>query len=198
MKVEEWRDIEGYIGLYQVSSWGRVKSLERTVWDNRGYYKTISERILKGGKTMDGYLQASLCKEGKKKLYLVHRLVCEAFCENPHGYLEVNHINENKADNRACNLEWVSHKENLNHGTRNERASEKLRGKKQTEEHVRKRSRAVTATNKVTGQTIIFPSVREASRQTGIDLGSICSCCQGKRHSAGNYIWHYLEDQKED
>jgi len=105
MDKEEWRDIKGYEGLYQVSNLGRVKSLERTAPVMNGSKRTVSERILKQIRNR-GYLQVHLGNgSGKMKTFKVHRLACEAFHENSQNKPEVNHINEDKSDNRACNLE---------------------------------------------------------------------------------------------
>ena len=109
---EEWRDVVGYEGLYQVSSEGRVKS-----------FKWNKERFLKPRGNRGGYLQVNLyAGGGKPKKFYVHRLVCEAFHDNPDNKPQVNHVNEDKADNRACNLEWCTAEENTNFGTRNERS----------------------------------------------------------------------------
>lgn len=128
---EEWRPVDGYEGLYEVSNMGRVKSL-----------KYNKERILKVGKNDKGYLQVHLSKDGKAKGYTVHRLVATAFCENPMGYTEVNHINEDKADCRAENLEWCSRSYNNTYNGRAKKAgkksAEKLRGRKHSEEHIKK------------------------------------------------------------
>lgn len=105
---EIWLPIEGYDGLYQVSSYGRVKSL-------RGRYGNPREKILRQGKLKNGYLQVALCKEGKLKHYLVHRLVATAFIQNPNGYRCVNHKDECKTNNCADNLEWCTQKYNLNY-----------------------------------------------------------------------------------
>lgn len=196
MEKEIWRDIDDYIGLYQVSNMGRVKSVERVIWDNRGYYKTVPERILKAGKINGGYMQVGLCKEGKTKKYLVHQLVASAFVENPEGYKEINHISEDKTNNKAENLEWCSRSYNVNYGTRNNRMAEKLRGMKQSEEQIKKKSRPVLGINKVSGLIVEFNSAREASRQLVINQSSIWECCQGKRKSAGGYTWHYVEDKE--
>lgn len=174
---EEWRDIEGYIGLYQVSTWGRVKSLN--------YNKTGKERILKLRDNGRGYLFVSLCKDGKSKQYYIHRLIACAFIPNPHGYNEINHLDECKSNNFVENLEWCSKSHNVNYGTRNKRMAEKL-------------SLPVIGIDCTTGLILEFPSIREASRQTGTDKSHICACCKGKLKSSGGYIWHYLEDQKED
>ena len=104
MKNEEWRDVVGYEGLYQVSSEGRVKSLERKNCLGR----TVKERILKLRTNRDGYLRLNLCAGGKSRVFFVHRLVCQAFHENPNNKSDVNHINEDKTDNRACNLDRKS------------------------------------------------------------------------------------------
>ena len=216
MKGEIWKDIEGFEGKYQVSNMSNVKSLERTVWNGRGYYKTVPERILKARKASNGYLQVQLCKDGKVKGYLVHRLVASAFCENPEGYTEVNHLDENKTNNNADNLEWCSRSYNANYGTRNQRAgkkvAEKLRGRKQSEEHIKKRveklkgrkmseesikkrvekqSKPIFGIDKVSGLIVEFSSVNEASRQLGLNPGNICSCLKGRLKSCGGFYWMY-------
>lgn len=180
--MEEWRDVKGYEGRYQVSNTGKVKSLERTVWNGKVYYK-IPERILKPQMHRNGYLHVGLYKEGKMKNYFVQQLVATAFCENPHNYKEVNHISEDKTDNSAKNLEWVSHKYNCSYGTRNKRAAEKL-------------SKPVYGINKVSGLIVEFPSAMEASRQLGIYQGNITLCCNGKRKSTGGFYWHYVESEE--
>ena len=182
--MEEWRPIVGYEGKYEVSNMGNVKSLERTVWDNRGYYKTIQERIMKLGKNIDGYLQVGLYRERKRKFYLVHRLVATAFCENPHGYTEVNHIDEDKTNNCAENLEYCSRSYNLTYNDRAKKAGKKA-GKK--------RSKPVIGIDKVTGLIVEFLSAKEAESHTGIAQSHICACCKGKQKSAGNFYWYYAD-----
>ena len=92
---EIWKPIKGYESLYEVSNLGRVKSLK---WGK--------ERILRTDKSNNGYLRVVLCKDGKKKKYLVHRLVCESFLPNSNNLPEVNHKDENKTNNKVDNLEW--------------------------------------------------------------------------------------------
>lgn len=190
---EEWKPVIGYEGLYEVSNMGRIKSLERTIWTGRGYYQTLPERIMKLRKSNRGYLYVFLHKEGKIKYCTIHKLVAQAFCENPEGYNEVNHINENKEDNRADNLEYCSRAYNNNYGTRNKRAAEKLRGKKQSEESIKKRSKPVFSIDKESGLIMYWESITEAERCTGIANSGICACLKGKRKSAGNHIWFYAE-----
>ena len=169
MEKEIRKDIEGYEGLYKFSNRGNVKSLERTVWDSRGYYRTVHERILKPGKDRYGYLYVILCKGGIKKTHYVHRLVATAFCENQEGYTEVNHINEDKSDNRADNLEWCSRQYNVEYS----------------------KAKAIIGINKISREILEFPSTMEAERKLGIAHGNICACCNGKRNSAGGFYWMY-------
>lgn len=106
--MEIWNDIKGYVGSYQVSNLGRVKSLERKRW-NRFQFIPVPEKILK---PQEGeYLRVAL----SGKLFSVHRLVCDAFIEKIDGKIFVNHKNGNKYDNRVENLEWCTKSENSIH-----------------------------------------------------------------------------------
>ena len=175
MTKEVWRDIEGYEGRYQVSSMGRVKSLKRA--DSWG--RTVKERILKPNVVGGGYLIVALYAGGKPKKFLVHRLVCTAFHENPENKLDVNHINENKTDNRACNLEWITRKENCNHGTRNERSA-------------KNRSKPVGQYTRDGELVKIWPSAIEVERQAGFNHGNIGKAANGNRKTAHGFIWKYV------
>ena len=175
MTEEVWRDVKGYEGLYQVSNMGRVKSLGRK--DRFG--RVIKERILEPAATHNGYLRVGLHVDGKRKMLRVHRLVCEAFHENPDNKSEVNHVNENKTDNRACNLEWSTRTENCNHGSRNERVAKAL-------------SKPIGQFS-LDGKLIkVWQSACEARRQTGFDQGYVGAVARGKFKQAYGYIWKYI------
>lgn len=130
---EIWKDIQGFEKFYEVSNLGRVRSKTRYITLMRNGKEVVMPKYSKVLKTID--------RKGYKTVFLydtdttpshrltesVHRLVAKAFCPRREGCNEVNHINEDKADNRAENLEWVSHVENSNHGTRNERIAKKHR-----------------------------------------------------------------------
>lgn len=124
MKTEEiWIPIKGFEGYYEVSNLGRVRSLDRynVMKTKRGEWV---KRKRKGAimiPSLDGrkhYLQVCLSKCGKRTMLLVHRLVAEAFLENPENLPEVNHKDENKANNNVSNLEWCDHKYNNNYGNK--------------------------------------------------------------------------------
>ena len=114
-KQVEWRDIEGFEGLYKVSDKGNAKSLDREVWDSRGYFKKLKGKNLTNVLMKIGYLSVTLTKEGKQYKRYVHRLVCETFLEKEEHHECVNHINGDKLDNRVENLEWTTYSENNKH-----------------------------------------------------------------------------------
>lgn len=182
---EEYRDIKGYEGKYQISNKGNVKSLERTVKSGKGY-RVTKEIILKPKKNISGYLYVGLWKDGKVKRHLIHRLVAEAFLENTNNLPEVNHISEDKENNCVENLEWVSHEYNVNYGTRNRRIAE-------ANTNHPKMSKPVIAISKESGLILEYPSTHEASRQTRTAQQSIVECCKGRLKSSGGYYWMYKD-----
>ena len=165
---EIWKDIEGFEGLYQVSNLGRVKS-------------SYTNRILKGYKITGSYLGVRLCKNNIKSTKKIHRLVAQAFIPNPENKPQVNHIDVNKTNNMVSNLEWMTAKENVNHGTRNERS-----GKTQ--------SIPIIATNIKTGEYTEFYGSNECARQLGLDQSSITKVLKGRRKQTGGYIFKYKEE----
>ena len=122
--IEEWRSIEGYEGLYEVSNTGRVRSVDRYVVDSLGHRKFYKGKVLIPVKSNLGYLLVSLCCNGKHKMFLVHRLVAQVFIENPDNLPEVNHLDEDKTNNRVDNLEFCDRSYNINYGLRNIRVKE--------------------------------------------------------------------------
>lgn len=103
--IHEWRDVVGYEGLYKVSEYGDVMSLN--------YNRTEKKGLLKQRKNKDGYMYVNLCKNGIVKTLMVHRLVATAFCEGADYFPEVNHIDEDKTNNYYENLEWCTKEYNI-------------------------------------------------------------------------------------
>ena len=169
---------------YEVSNLGQVRN------KSNGY-------ILTPKTDKDGYklVCISSCIEKKRKTVRIHRMVGLMFIPNPDGKPEINHIDENKENNCVDNLEWVTSKENANHGTRNERAK-KNNIRKQGKNHPR--SKKVRCIN--TGQ--IFDTVTLAENWCNVSSGLVSSCCKGKRETAGRHpvtseplYWEYVKEQ---
>ena len=168
----EWRDVIGYEGLYQVSEFGDIMNLN--------YKNSGKAQIMKQHQNKDGYMQIKLTKNGTRKNYKIHRLVAEVFCNKEcEEYNQVNHIDEDKTNNRYSNLEWCDAKYNSNYGTRNER-----KGKKMSLIQMKK-VRCVEL-------DIVFDSIMEASEITGANRPHISDCLTGKRKTCGGYHWELV------
>lgn len=191
---EVWKDIPGFEGMYQVSNMGRVKSLERKVRCGNGMgVHIVPERIrkpytfvhLKSGLS---YRYATVClkKAGAKPVTRqVHRLVAEAFIPNPNGLSDVNHKDEDGLNNKVDNLEWLSHKDNCNYGTRNERCAKSSINHPSISKPILQVSLDGTIIKE-------FPSVAEAYRQTNVWPTDIRDCANHGRHkTAGGFRWEW-------
>lgn len=124
MQEEIWKDIEGYEGLYQISTVGRVKRVARYYTQYNGLTGKenthfLPEMIMKPFEDEDGYLRIQFIKNGHRKKHFVHRLVALNFISNPDDKPEVNHVYGDKKDNRVENLEWVTSSENQRHALAN-------------------------------------------------------------------------------
>lgn len=174
--METWRNLP-ITGLeqYQVSDEGCVRNLS--------YKDTGRIRYLSPVADKDGYSIVCLTSRfGKQNSYRVHRLVALAFLPEQPGKPCINHKNECKEDNRACNLEWVTYRENNNYGTRNERMSRaKINGNS-------KRVLQLTFEGVIVKE---WPSISEIKRVFGYDTGLISKCCKGKKKTAYGSVWQY-------
>lgn len=163
---EIWKDVVGYEGLYQVSNLGRVKSIRKNL--------IMSTPI----NATDGYSRVNLKRKGQQKQCLVHRLVGAAFIDNPNNLPLLNHINENKSDNRVENLEWCDKSYNMHYGTCIERISKKL-------------SKPILCVE----LGIIFDNAIKATEFLGLSKGTathINRCAIGKEERSGGFHWRYM------
>lgn len=194
VKSERWLDTKDLLGevwkdafengFYQVSNYGRFKSVKRIVPNHNGNH-VLKERIMKPCVTKNGYLAHSMRPYGKSMTKTIHMLVWESFYGKvPEGY-EINHIDENKFNNTLENLNILKHKDNVNWGTHNARMAKTL-----SKTHRLARKVEQIKDGKVVAT---FCSIAECERQTGINHRPISACCLGKRKTHKGYEWRFIE-----
>ena len=192
---EVWKDINGYEGLFQISNLGRVKRLEKSFIDSIGRKYNYKEKIYKLQKDNNGYLLVTL---PKSKLFRVHRLVANAFLENPNNLKEINHIDGNKSNANVLNLEWVTHKENMKHALESGLMdnARKVFSKKATERKLWKLSThnkvKVNMYDKNNNFIKSFNSLVDASKYIKVAQQRIWQVCNGVRKSAKGYVFRYI------
>lgn len=163
---EVFKDIAGYEGLYQVSNLGRVKSL--------GNDKSRKEKILRPGIRGNGYLLVILWKNGKRKNYLVHRLVSETFLDNPDNLPCVNHRDENKQNNCVSNLEFCTYQYNNTFNDKHRKKAKKVGCYKD-------------------GKLIkVYDAIIDVEKD-GFYQGTVVKCCKGRYKSTGGFQWKYID-----
>lgn len=172
MIKEEWRDIHGYEGKYQVSNMGRIRTLSP-----KNRVRNSKNGIITTSLDNCGYKNVTL----SGKTYKVHRLVAIAFIENIHQYPCINHKDENKENNRVDNLEWCSYKYNCNYGTRNLRISQNG-------------GRKIVQMDMEGNDIQIWNSIAQAARFFGVKRTTICGCCAGRQHTSCGYKWRYADE----
>lgn len=180
MEKELWKDIPGFEGLYQASNLGRIRSLDREVRHNYGGIAVKKGKILSLVKGKGGYLVVTLWKDLKQTVKRVHRLVYEAFNgQIPEG-MQINHINEDKTDNRLENLNLMTPKENHNWGTHNERV-----GKGHEKAILQK-----DLSGNIVGD---YKSIGLAAKTIGVSPSLVSMYLSGRRKQEG-YIWEYKRE----
>lgn len=168
--VEEWRTIEGF-DEYEVSNMGRVRSKDRFVNISGNGKRPIKGQILKSHSCRRGYQYLSLCSKSKHTHFQVHRLVAQAFIPNPENKPQVNHIDGDKTNNRADNLEWCTEKENYRHSI----------------EILKKHTKPI----KCCETDKSFPSIKSAALYIKKDPSSLAKCVKsGKTY--GGFHWVYI------
>lgn len=171
---EIWKPVVGYEGLYEVSNYGRIRSIDRVVFQ-QGRNQIYRGRIMATFINNSGYEAIRLSKGNKKKWMLIHRIVAEAFLPNPNSLPYVNHKDETKTNNSVDNLEWCSLEYNVNYGTSTRRRSIKM-GKR------------IYAYSLKGEFLATYFSIREAERVTGVKKQNIMSVID-KNKTAGEMFW---------
>lgn len=177
---EIWKDIKGYEGFYQISNYGRVKSLPRKVIHKDGVVALYKGVIMKTHTPLNRYEQIRLSKNGKSNMKTVHRLVAEAFLPNPNNYPEVNHIDEVKDNNVLENLEWCNYEYNINYGGGITR-------------------RSVQRKIKISQYDLDDRFIRHYesgtdAEQYGYCRKAISACCRGVAKTHSGYKWRYASE----
>jgi len=192
--MEEWRAVKGYEGFYEVSNMGRVKSLKRRVPNpNCGGQYTVNEKILRPSSNPLGYENVRLSKGGVSVHKLVHRLVAEAFIENPNNYPVVNHKDETPSNNSVANLEWCTQKYNSNYGNAYAKKSEAQKKKDWSWRKTTGCNRKKVEQLSMDGTVInTFNSLTDAAQATNTNLTKISACCNGARQMTNGYKWRFI------
>lgn len=179
---EIWKDVKGYEGIYKVSNYGRVLSVERK--NARG--QTVKQRIKATKPNNRGYIQICLTKGGQSEYKLLHRIVAEAFILNPQGLPQVNHKDENKNNNRADNLEWCTNLYNRHYGTGLERAM-----RNHNYDEIAFKNRKYVAQKDDTGHVIaVWHGLIAAAEAVGGNKDAIRNSIRRGQRSSG-YYWCY-------
>ena len=190
VEKEDWRDVPGYQGYYQISNLGRVKSLERSLEYPpskaypKGVTKVLKERIMTPCKDKKGYLFVQLFKNGNFKCARIHRLVALTFLPNPENLPQVNHKDENKQNNCLSNLEWCTPKYNVNYGVGKYK---KTLNKRIPVIQYTKSWELVREYESATAATKALNVVQGCSR-------SILLACRGVYKSAFGYYWKFKRE----
>lgn len=164
--MEIWKSVLGYENYYKVSNLGRIKN-------------TLTGKILNPCVSKNGYKHLTLCYKGRRDV-MVHRLVANAFVDNINGFPVVNHVDENKLNNSAENLEWCTTQYNVTYGN-----MKFLRNTK------------VVQCNLQGEPLRIWNSLKEVEEELNIKYQLISRCCRGHRRSTHGFVWKYVNDSKE-
>lgn len=184
--MEVWKDVVGYEGLYQVSNYGKIRSVDRLVAHNNG-----GEQFIKGKnkkiqiRDKDGYGQVNLYKDGKYKTLKVHRIVAEAFLGKCDENLQINHKDWDRKNNKIENLEWCTAKYNVEH----RRSPLVVNRAKRWYGPIRERK---IVQKQIDGEIKkYYPSAASAAKENGFDSSSITKAARKKMRTYKGYIWEY-------
>lgn len=171
---ENWREIPGYEGLYEVSDIGNVRSICRVVHYANGSTRTIQGKVLTKNLS-NGYHAVTLSRNNSQKIFLVHRLVALLFLGSPKSNEVVNHKDGNKTNNAAINLEWCTQKENVRHAITHLGVNYNNHPK-----------RVIRSDGRV------FSSIKDAAKSSNTSRGNIWHQINGNRKHAGGFSFMFM------
>lgn len=184
MKNKEiWKSISGYEGLYEVSNYGKIRSLNRVLNRKDGVKTSIKGKILTYNICRKGYYRSKLCKGDGGKYKTIHRLVAIEFIPNPKKLPQINHIDGDKSNNNVENLEWCTNKYNMEHAIEN---------------GLTRFNNTSKPVSQYTMEGVLiktYPSGLQAERETGIYTSGISMCCRGYYTHSKGYIWRYADEK---
>lgn len=199
--METWKDVENYVGYYQISNNGRIRSLDRVSINKDGIKRILKGKIMNPAIGPHGYYTICLRKKGLRETARIHRLVAVEFIENPNNLPIINHKNEIKTDNRVENLEWASYAYNVNYGTSLERMkrTRKENGIGVGKNHPRY---AMFGKDNPCSKPILqfdldgnfvaeYDSVMTVERTLGFLNGNVVAAARGRYKQAYGYVWRY-------
>lgn len=185
--VEEWRDIEGYEGLYQVSDWGRVRSLN---YHRQGVTKIMKPQL------RCGYYRIQLKKDKVSSNKSIHKLVAKAFIPNIENKPIIDHIDGNSKNNVAWNLRWCTQLENNNFEIHINNLSKGQKGRKHSSDSIEKKRKSlyknIDQISSIDGEIIAsYNGAKNAAKSTNTNYQTLSNCCNGRCKTANGFIWKY-------
>lgn len=191
--MEKWKEIPGYDGKYEVSTYGNVRCVN--------YRRSGKSQLMKLQLSKHNYFMITLRQEGKNVNRAVHRLVALTWIPNPNNLPEIDHINSDPSDNRIENLRWCTKQENhQNPATIAKRKLIKPKSKPYSKNPIteqRRRQISLALSKPVVQMNLLrkvireFESITQAGKETNAHPSAINKCCRGKAKSAGGYKWRY-------
>ena len=188
--MEKWKDVTDFVGYYQVSSLGRVRTVARNHWNGHVWH-WVESRIIKPSIQNNGYYRVQLTAKGIVKYRTVHRMVAEQFVVNPNAENLVNHIDENKLNNISTNLEWVSKSDNNTYLMRQSKIATKNKENGVYDRLREKTRKPVLGIPVDSDNPVIELDAISDGKRFGFDPSSISEVARGKRKTHKGYIFSF-------
>lgn len=191
---EIWKDIPDYEGFYEASSLGHIRSKDRKLGN-----RTYLGKIIKPQDNGHGYYHITLAVHKKHTQFYVHRLIAMTFLPNPNKLPEVNHKDENPANNCVDNLEWCTSKYNSNYGNHGKHVSEG--SKKSNRKHLACIKNGMRTAKPVAQMTLdgtvikVWPSMGQAAKQGIFNRCNIRECCIGNNYQHKGFRWKFIKQR---